>query len=252
MAVSRLPSRLAVPALAAALLAGAALASSGFGYRWGVWGLSTAFAIMRSVVFAGGAAAVLAAVALVVALAHRRWVMAAVAGLALVAGAVTVAVPVGFSRNAAAVPPIHDIATDTTAPPPFVALRHARMAAPNGADYGGAVIAAQQARAYPDLRPLRFSAPADRVFNAVVTAARQSGWQVAAAVAGEGRLEATVTTPWFGFRDDVVVRVVPDGNGTTVDVRSASRVGRSDLGVNARRIRVFADAVRRAVQQDAR
>ena len=67
-----------------------------------------------------------------------------------------------------------------------------------------------------------------------------------AAVPAEGRLEATARTRWFGFRDDVVVRVRPDGAGSRVDVRSVSRVGRSDLGTNARRIRGFMDALRSA------
>ncbi|MEX2147452.1 MAG: DUF1499 domain-containing protein, partial [Candidatus Rokuibacteriota bacterium] len=225
----------------------AALALSGFGYRWGMWGLSTAFTIFRAVVFVGGAAAVLAVVGLVMALVRRRWAMAVVAAAAVVSGAVTVAVPLEFRRSAAAVPPIHDISTDTAHPPLFVALRQARASAPNGADYAGPAVAAQQARAYADLAPLRFAAAPDRVFGAVVAAARESGWEVVAAVPAEGRLEATATTPWFGFKDDVVVRVVADGGGTKVDVRSASRVGRSDLGVNARRIRAFGEALRRAV-----
>jgi uncharacterized protein (DUF1499 family) len=242
-----LPSRLVLPALCLALAAAAALALAGFGYRWGMWSVSTAFAIFRGVVFAGGAAAVLAVIGLVVALVRRRWAMAVVAAAAVVIGAVTVAVPVGFSRSAAAVPRIHDITTDTAHPPPFVTLRPARASAPNGADYGGPAVAAQQARAYPDIAPLRFTAAPDRVFGAVAAAARESGWEVAAAVPREGRLEATATTPWFGFKDDVVVRVVPDGGGTKVDIRSASRVGLSDLGVNARRIRAFAEALRRAL-----
>ena len=65
-----------------------------------------------------------------------------------------------------------------------------------------------------------------------------------AAVPAEGRLEATARTRWFGFRDDVVVRVAADGTGTRVDVRSVSRVGRSDLGTNARRIRGFLEKLR--------
>lgn len=244
----RLPSYLVLPALCTAVVAAAALALAGFGYRWGLWGFPTAFTIFRVVVFVGGAAGVLALAGLVTALARRRWPMAALAAAAVVIAGVTVGVPLFFSRQAAGVPPIHDITTDTAQPPPFVALRQARAAAPNGAEYGGPSVAVQQARAYADLAPLRFTSAVGPVFAAVVEVARQSGWEVAADVPGEGRLEATATTPWFGFKDDVVVRVVPDGGGTKVDVRSASRVGRSDLGVNARRIRVFSDALRKAVR----
>ena len=73
------------------------------------------------------------------------------------------------------------------------------------------------------------------------------GWQIVATAPAEGRLEATDRTRWFGFRDDVVVRVRPDGAGSRVDVRSVSRVGRSDLGTNARRIQAFLAALRTAL-----
>jgi uncharacterized protein (DUF1499 family) len=245
MPPARLPSRLVLPALCIALAAGATLVLSGFGYRWGMWSVTTAFAMFRAVVFVGGAAAVLALAGLALALVHRRGATAAVAVAALLIGAVSVAVPIGFARRAAAVPPIHDITTDIAHPPPFVALRQAREAAPNGADYGGRAVSAQQERAYADLAPLRFTAAPERVFAAVVAAARESGWAVAAAVPGEGRFEATATTPWFGFKDDIVIRVAAEAGGTKVDVGSASRVGRSDLGVNAQRIRAFTRALRR-------
>jgi uncharacterized protein (DUF1499 family) len=247
MPVARLRSRLVLAALCLALVAGATLAASGLGYRWGLWSVSTAFTMFRAVVWVGGAAAVVAAAGLALALVRRRWAMAVVAMAAIVIGVGALAVPIGFARRAAAVPPIHDITTDTTQPPPFVALRQARVAAPNGAEYGGAAVAVQQQRAYADLASLRFTAARDQVFAAVLAVARACGWTVAAAVADEGRLEATAVTPWFGFKDDIVVRVAAEAGGTKVDVRSASRVGRSDLGVNAERIRAFTRALRRAV-----
>ena len=98
---------------------------------------------------------------------------------------------------------------------------------------------AQQKKGYPDLGPLTFPAPPDRAFAAAEAAAQRLGWEIVAAAPAEGRLEATATTPWFGFKDDVVVRVTPAGTGSRVDMRSKSRVGRSDLGANAKRIRGF-------------
>jgi uncharacterized protein (DUF1499 family) len=83
------------------------------------------------------------------------------------------------------------------------------------------------------------------VFQGAVAAARRMGWTVVATVPAEGRLEATASTPWFGFVDDVVVRVTPAPQGTRVDVRSVSRVGRSDLGANAKRIRKYIGALTR-------
>jgi uncharacterized protein (DUF1499 family) len=70
--------------------------------------------------------------------------------------------------------------------------------------------------------------------------ARQTGWKIVDENQAEGRIEATATTRWFGFKDDIVIRIAPSaGNGSRVDIRSVSRVGRSDLGTNARRIRAF-------------
>jgi uncharacterized protein (DUF1499 family) len=65
-------------------------------------------------------------------------------------------------------------------------------------------------------------------------------WKIVDENREEGRIEATATTRWFGFKDDVVIRIAPsDGNGSRVDIRSVSRVGLSDVGTNARRIRTF-------------
>ena len=156
-------------------------------------------------------------------------------------------VPVSHLRAAGRVPPIHDITTDLDDPPRFVAVLPRRRARRTTAEHGGAALAAQQRAGYPDLGPARFPAPPDRVFARAVDVARGLGWEIVATVPAEGRLEATDRTRWFGFRDDVVVRVRPDGAGSRVDVRSVSRVGRSDLGTNARRIRAFVDALRAAL-----
>ena len=92
--------------------------------------------------------------------------------------------------------------------------------------------------------PAVLAMPPARAFDRALEAAKRQGWEIVAAVPGEGRIEATDTTRWFGFKDDVVVRVRPDGAGSRVDVRSVSRVGRGDVGTNARRIRGFLDALR--------
>jgi len=153
----------------------------------------------------------------------------------------------GRLRSAGRVPPIHDITTDPDDPPRFVAVLPLRSRAPNSAEYGGAALAAQQRAGYPGLGPARLAPPPDQVFARAVEVAGALGWQIVAAVPAEGRLEATDRTRWFGFRDDVVVRVATDGTGTRVDVRSVSRVGRSDLGTNARRIRRFLAGLEAAV-----
>jgi hypothetical protein len=142
-------------------------------------------------------------------------------------------------QQARALPPIHDITTDTGRPPQFVAILPLRAGAPNPAAYGGADVARAQVGAYPDLRTRRMDATRADAFNRALQVARDLGWEIVAADAAAGRIEATDTTFWFGFKDDVVVRVEADGAGSRIDVRSVSRVGVGDVGANARRIRAY-------------
>jgi uncharacterized protein (DUF1499 family) len=105
------------------------------------------------------------------------------------------------------------------------------------------MLATQQREGYPDIEPLTMPLPPDRVFNRALDVAQRLGWEIVATDQTGGRIEATDTTRWFGFKDDVAVRITPWGSGTRVDVRSVSRVGRSDVGTNARRIREFLEAL---------
>lgn len=141
-------------------------------------------------------------------------------------------------------PPIHDVTTDTEDPPRFVKVLALRKNAPNPPTYGGPEVAAQQRAAYPDLAPLALPLPPERAFGRALEAARAMGWTVQDADAGRGLIEATAVTPLLRFKDDVVVRVRSDGDGSRVDVRSVSRLGVGDLGANARRIREFLARVR--------
>ncbi|MES2562218.1 MAG: DUF1499 domain-containing protein, partial [Pseudomonadota bacterium] len=114
-----------------------------------------------------------------------------------------------------------------------------RRNTPNGPEYGGEKIASQQQAAYPDIQPRLLESPPAAAFDRALKAARNMGWEIIAAVREEGRIEATATTRWFRFKDDVVIRVQPQGTGSRIDVRSKSRLGRSDLGANAKRIRAY-------------
>lgn len=137
------------------------------------------------------------------------------------------------------VPPIHDITTDMVNPPSFKAVLAHRPEGSNSPLYAGEEIARLQRQAYPDIKPLAVGLPPEQVMPAVEKAARMLDWEVVAVDPAAGRLEATDTTLWFGFKDDLVVRLTPSGDGTVIDVRSASRVGVSDVGANAERIRRF-------------
>ena len=150
-----------------------------------------------------------------------------------------IAFPLLLLKNARQAPRIHDITTDLENPPRFHAILPLRKNAPNSADYGGAGIAALQAKGYPDLKPLEIALPPARAFEMALKRAEQMRWELVDANPAEGRIEATDTTFWFGFKDDIVIRIAPSGAGSRIDIRSVSRVGLSDVGTNARRIREF-------------
>ena len=138
------------------------------------------------------------------------------------------------------VPPIHDITTDTDNPPAFVDILPLRADAPNAAEYGGETLAAMQKAAYPEIAPLLLlNMPPAEAFALAEMLVQRRGWTVAASVPAEGRIEATAQTRMMRFQDDVVIRITPTDAGSRIDMRSVSRFGKSDLGVNAKRIREF-------------
>ncbi|MBI4183131.1 MAG: DUF1499 domain-containing protein [Proteobacteria bacterium] len=225
--------------VAVAAAAAVAAALSGLGYRWGWWRLGEAFSLLRWAVYAGllGAGLSLLGIAAVRRGAYRRGLLAAALGLAIGLGVAWV--PLSLRQAAEGLPRIHDVTTDTEDPPRFEAVLPLRAKAPNPAAYGGPAVARQQLAAYPDIAPARLAAPPAAAFAAALAAAEDMGWRIVAADAGAGRIEATATTFWFGFEDDVVVRVRAEDGGSRVDARSVSRVGGGDLGTNARRLRGF-------------
>ena len=229
--------------LALALVAGLALLLAGPGHRFGWWSLGTGFAIIRFAAYGGIAAALLSAAALVLAplRGQRRGMFRALAGLVI--GLITVGVPAYYLYTARSVPPIHDVSTDTDDPPAFEAILPLRADAPNPASYGGPAVAAQQQDAYPDIAPADYPIATEAAFEAAVAAARDMGWTIVAADEAAGRIEASDRTFWFGFVDDIVIRVRPTDAGSRIDVRSVSRVGVSDMGTNAARVRAYLDGL---------
>jgi uncharacterized protein (DUF1499 family) len=211
---------------------------SGFGYRFGVWDLSAAFHIFIYGAWVAGAGGVLC---LVAALATRpgtgrRGFGLSLLGVALaIAGCGTVLRWIAVAKKA---PPIHDISTDLTNPPQFVAVLPLRAKAPNSATWDTSTVEKQRS-GYPDIQPVTLPVPPGAAFHVALSAARDMGWAIVASDSSAGRIEATATTRWFGFKDDVVVRVGPDPKGSRIDVRSESRVGGSDVGTNAARIRAY-------------
>jgi uncharacterized protein (DUF1499 family) len=230
--------RVLVPAAIVAVLA---VVASGFGARFGAWGIGTAFTILRWGGYAALAVAVLALAAAVVMSMDTRSRVVLMA--ACVAAAIAGAVPIAWMQRARDLPAINDITTDTRDPPAFAAILSLRSGSPVPSAYPGKPTADAQHAAYPDIASVVLAEPPEAAFAKALAAARAAGWTIIASDPGAGRIEATATTPWFGFRDDVVVRVAPDGRGSRVDVRSVSRIGKGDLGANAHRVREFTAAV---------
>ncbi|MGQ7848261.1 DUF1499 domain-containing protein [Granulosicoccus sp. 3-233] len=142
----------------------------------------------------------------------------------------------------APVPPIHDITTDTDNPPRFLVLDDSREGARNTLVHGGPEIAAQQQSAYPDIAPIQSQSTAEAAFARALDVAHSMKWEIVSQDDDNLRFEATARTPVFQFADDVVVVVTPEDGASRVDIRSVSRIGRSDRGVNAARIRAFIEA----------
>src|SRR5262245_57241452 len=202
---SRPFSRVALGGFLLALLAGAALLLAGISNHLQWLDFRPALTLFRWAAYGGAAAAVLSLLGLILARPSgaRRGFPLAVAGLLI--GLVVVGIPWRWWQKAQRLPFIHDITTDLERPPVFVAVLPLRAAAPNSADYGGTEIAAKQRTGYPDLGPLQLQVPPQQAFDRALTAARAMGWEIVANEPTEGRIEATATTFWSGFKDDVVV-----------------------------------------------
>src|SRR5690606_5131440 len=150
------------------------------------------------------------------------------------------------------IPPIHDISTDTEDPPDFVAVLPLRADAPNTTEYGGSPdmtperLSELTHEAYPDLTTMMLPVPPDAAFERAAAAVEALGWELVEAAPEDGRIEATDTTFWFRFKDDVVIRIRPADGGSEIDARSVSRVGGGDAGTNAARLRRFFELVESA------
>lgn len=235
------------------------LAIAGPGYRLRLLPLAVAVKGFFPIgVAAAVAALVLGGSALLLGSAARRQPHAVGNWLATGFGAAVVLACVHGYLALRAAPLLHDVSTDTAHPPVFVEAVALRAAdhAENSADYvrdytvGEAVVNAPEVQqsVYPDLRPLLLKMKPPQAFAAAERTARAMGWRIVAVVPDEGRIEATATSPYFGFKDDIAIRVRSElnGRGSIVDLRSAARLGANDAGANARHIRDFAERLKQA------
>jgi uncharacterized protein (DUF1499 family) len=249
----RLLRLLPLLALVLAVAAAVLLAAGPLGWRAGWWHFRIGFFyLMPGALYCGLAAIAVALAALVVGCRVNTARHMATLVIALAIGAAVAYVPWHYSQMRGTYPSIHDITTDWDKPPQFHAvlpLRHVENA--NPVAYEGAKVSDQQRRAYPDIAPLTLDlAPTDAFARALKTA-EQLGWTIVATDpptgSGAGRVEASQRSRWFGFTDDVVIRVAAAESGSRIDIRSVSRMGRGDFGVNATRVRTYLAALRAAV-----
>lgn len=182
--------------------------------------------------------AIIAALLLMVALVKQKKQWRAPAILAAVLGIVPVTLIVLSVGNGLSAPAIHDIATDWEQPPEYVAAVAVRSRSDNSLAVDGDVISLQQ-RAYPDVKPLILAQNPQTVFELAMDLVRNRGWTVMRDDKANGYIEAFDESLLFGFKDDVIIRIQENAQGSRVDMRSASRVGLGDLGVNSRRIAEF-------------
>ena len=249
-----------------AILIGAAVAAvllplGALGSRFGLWPFTTGFVFLGAGAVVAVAATLLGIVGLIFAAARSLGTEFAPLGLGAAVGALTLAVLFVQYNAARSVPPIHNITTDTADPPAFDAVVALRGEGANPHEYdaeqpvGARTLALAQREAWPELATKRFEVDLDGATERALAIVDAMGLELVNAKLdapkGESTIEVTHTTFWFGFKDDMVVRLRADGDGTLVDARSVSRVGQSDLGLNARRILTFLAQFEAAVEQGA-
>lgn len=233
-------ARAAGVGLTVALLAGLAQIAAGPGRQLGLWDHNTGYKILEWAAYAGVAAAVLSLLGAVFALITARARVGMVGVVGAVLGGVIAYWPWALQQAVRATPPLYDISTDGANPPPFVAGLERRKAASRLPSDYPANFASRQRAAYPDIAPAILRMPPDEAFALALRLARDTrGWTVHAVVPADGRIEAVAKTFWFGFEDDVVIRVTAIEGGSRVDIRSAGRLGRRDGGTNAKRVQAF-------------
>jgi uncharacterized protein (DUF1499 family) len=221
------------------------LAAGPVGWRAGWWSFRLAFTTLMPYAFYVGVAAMAVSVlALLVALGSIRRRGVVLAALGLVIGGIAAYFPWHASEMRGVYPPMHDITTDAANPPSFdfaAAMRTAEQGA--GAAYP-ADASAMQEKYYPGIGPAMLAMPPAQAFDRALAVVKAKGWTIVKADPAAGVIDAYDKSFWFGFTDDVAIRVTATDTGSRIDIRSGSRQGRGDFGVNAARVRGFLTALK--------
>ena len=227
------------------------LALGPLGWRLGWWHYGVGlYQMLPASGWAAGGAVALSLATLVLGRSKLRPAVLSVLALNFAVGASLVYVPLQYAYTRRTLPSINDISTDTADRPAFHALLVARKAElMDRIDVPEPQLSQLQRAGYPDIAPVRTVLPARQAFGeALAVAQSMSGWTIAAADADTGRIEASQRSRWFGFTDDIVIRVIGDVDGSCIDIRSASRKGRHDYGVNAARISAYIGVLKKRIE----
>lgn len=229
---------------------------SGPGHRFGVLGFRPAIiaALLGMLLAAFGALASI--VGLLAGGGSRAPMQRGAAAVGVVVALATTSYFLWWIAQMRGAPMIHEVSTDLEDPPAFVAVRALRERVPgtNPAGYVAQVqgrgalidVPAQQRMHYPDIQPVSLDVSREEAYARARRAVGELGWEIADESQADGRIEATDTTRFFGFKDDIVIRVRAVDGAARVDVRSKSRVGLGDAGTNARRVRRFLELMESA------
>lgn len=220
---------------------------SGYGYQWGWWELGTAFTWIMPL----GTMLGLMSFSLAFFFGFLKWRNpkkrgVVVAAIGFLFGLAVMGTAIYWLNEVQQHPSIHDISTDIEDPPTFKAIVPLRVNAANDTTYGDQEKADIQREHYPDIQTLYVDASYSEAFDRALAAAKQMPWeQIVTSDKMTGRIEAVDKLPWFGFKDDIVIRVdtAETPNRGKIDVRSVSRIGRGDIGINAQRIREYLKSV---------
>lgn len=240
---SRLGTVLLLVAISAVLIIGLMM----FGARFGFWEPIVGFRLIRAYMNPVAYAVLgLGVVGLVYQIATFNLSGAVKAGITSLIGVGLLAPMIyGQLQPPVSYPPIHDITTDTSNPPQFIVLDDNRAGAKNTLVYSGPEVAAEQNKAYPDIAPIQSNKSAPEAFSEALRVGKAMGWEIVGQDPTALRFEATARTSVYRFVDDIVVVVSPVDSASRIDIRSVSRVGLGDRGVNAARIREFTEAFER-------
>jgi len=220
-----------------------------FGTKFGIWSYKFGFGfitfkVIKYLIYAGLAAGV-AGLALAFILQPRRGVFSAI--IALLVPLLAMYKGLSVKNAAERYPVIHDITTDTEDPPVFTSAiveRRSKVDGVNTLDYfekkdvrENTLVSVLQSKHYPKINTVNRSEKPDVIFGEAMALIRDQNWKIVTENSDEWIIEAVDSSFWFGFEDDVIIRIRPSINGgSIIDIRSVSRVGQSDLGANAARV----------------